>query len=93
MLNRTARALVARNKARRAAADANAAKRGLATAVPRIGDTRVPMSPLEPNSAINYQRIEDNLAVVRQRCVYSVRKKRERAICADALATSGWTAR
>ena len=41
--------------------------RGLATAVPRIGDQKVPMSRLEPNSYINYQRIEDNLAVIRSR--------------------------
>ncbi|KLO16647.1 aconitate hydratase [Schizopora paradoxa] len=41
--------------------------RGLATAAPRIGDTKVSMSRLEPNSYINYQRIEDNLNVVRSR--------------------------
>ena len=40
---------------------------GMATAAPRIGDTKVSMSPLEPNAFINYQRIEDNLAVVRDR--------------------------
>lgn len=40
---------------------------GMATAAPRIGDTKVAMSPLEPNAFINYQRIEDNLAVVRDR--------------------------
>lgn len=43
--------------------------RGLATAAPRIGDTKVPMSRLEPNNYINYQRIEDNLAIVRSRLV------------------------
>lgn len=43
--------------------------RGLATAAPRIGDTKVPMSRLEPNNFINYQRIEDNLAIVRSRSV------------------------
>ncbi len=31
--------------------------RGLATAAPRIGDTKVSMSRLEPNAYINYQRI------------------------------------
>ena len=47
---------------------------GMATVAPRIGDKKVPMSRLEPNSYINYQRIEDNLAVVRQKYVhYSVR--------------------
>lgn len=40
---------------------------GMATAVPRIGDTKVPMSLLEKGAYINYQRIEDNLAIVRQR--------------------------
>jgi aconitate hydratase len=40
---------------------------GMATAVPRIGDTKVPMSLLEKGVYINYQRIEDNLAVVRDR--------------------------
>ncbi|KAF9451562.1 aconitate hydratase [Macrolepiota fuliginosa MF-IS2] len=39
----------------------------MATAAPRIGDTKVPMSLLEPSAYINYQRIEDNLAVVRDR--------------------------
>ena len=42
---------------------------GFATAVPRIGDTKVPMSRLEPNNFINYQRIEDNLQIVRSRFV------------------------
>ncbi|KAH7100518.1 aconitate hydratase [Auriculariales sp. MPI-PUGE-AT-0066] len=41
--------------------------RGLATAAPRIGDTKVAMSNLEEAYFINYQRIEDNLAIVRQR--------------------------
>ncbi|KAG1777975.1 aconitase family-domain-containing protein [Suillus placidus] len=40
---------------------------GMATAAPRIGDTKVPMSLLEKGAYINYQRIEDNLAVVRDR--------------------------
>ncbi|GAB1525373.1 Aconitate hydratase mitochondrial [Rhizoctonia solani] len=41
--------------------------RGVATVTSRIGDKKVPMSPLEPNNYINYQRIEDTLAVVRQK--------------------------
>lgn len=41
--------------------------RRLATVAPRIGDTKVPMSLLEKGVYINYQRIEDNLAVVRER--------------------------
>jgi len=45
------------------------AAKGMATAVPRIGDQKVPMSLLEKGAYINYQRIEDNLAVVRERCV------------------------
>ncbi len=40
---------------------------GMATAAEPIGATKVPMSLLEPNAYINYQRIEDNLAVVRDR--------------------------
>ena len=58
------------NLANRTASALKSAKllaRGFATAAPRIGDTKVSMSRLEPNSYINYQRIEDNLAVVRQR--------------------------
>lgn len=43
--------------------------KGMATAAPRIGDTKVEMSPLEQGNYINYQRIEDNLSVVRSRCV------------------------
>jgi hypothetical protein len=35
----------------------------------RIGDTKLPtVSLLEPGWYINYQRIEDNLAIVRERC-------------------------
>ncbi|KAL8278667.1 hypothetical protein RQP46_008959 [Phenoliferia psychrophenolica] len=41
--------------------------RGLATASKRIGDTKVPMSLFEQDKFINYQRIEDNLVVVRER--------------------------
>lgn len=40
---------------------------GMATAAPRIGDTKVPMSLLEKGAYINYQRIEDNLVIVRDR--------------------------
>ncbi|KAI8990425.1 aconitate hydratase [Trametes punicea] len=40
---------------------------GMATAAEPIGATKVPMSNLEPNAYINYQRIEDNLAIVRDR--------------------------
>ena len=61
------------NIASRAAHAVKSAKRlaaGMATAAPRIGDSKVPMSRLEPNNFINYQRIEDNLAVVRSRSVY-----------------------
>jgi aconitate hydratase len=42
--------------------------RAFATAADRIGDTKVAMSLLEQDRYINYQRIEDNLVVVRQRC-------------------------
>ncbi|GJE91605.1 aconitate hydratase [Phanerochaete sordida] len=40
---------------------------GMATVAEPIGNTKVPMSLLEPKAYINYQRIEDNLAVVRER--------------------------
>ena len=40
---------------------------GMATVTPRIGDTKVPMSLLEKDAYINYQRIEDNLVIVRER--------------------------
>ncbi|KAG6884662.1 hypothetical protein C0993_009186 [Termitomyces sp. T159_Od127] len=39
----------------------------MATAAPRIGDTKVPMSLHEKTAYINYQRIEDNLVIVRNR--------------------------
>jgi hypothetical protein len=42
---------------------------GMATAAPRIGDTKVPMSLLEKGAFINYQRIEDNLVIVRERFI------------------------
>lgn len=45
---------------------------GMATAAPRIGDTKVAMSNLETGKFINYQRIEDNLAIVRQRWLSSL---------------------
>jgi aconitate hydratase len=41
--------------------------KGMASVSERIGDTKVPMSLLEPGAYINYQRIEDNLAIVRDR--------------------------
>jgi aconitate hydratase len=47
------------------------AAKGMATAVPRIGDTKVPMSLFEKDAYINYQRIEDNLAIIRERYVIS----------------------
>lgn len=43
------------------------ASRSLATHAGRIGDEKVEMAPLEKGNYINYQRIEDNLAVVRKR--------------------------
>lgn len=42
----------------------------MATVAEPIGATKVPMSLLEPKAYINYQRIEDNLAIVRERCVW-----------------------
>jgi aconitate hydratase len=44
-------------------------RRRMATAAPKIGDTKVQMSIHEPGRYINYQRIEDNLAIVRKRRV------------------------
>ena len=41
--------------------------KGMASVSERIGDTKVSMSLLETGAYINYQRIEDNLAIVRQR--------------------------
>jgi aconitate hydratase len=55
--NRTAKAVKAIHRA----------AKGMATAAQRIGDTKVPMSLLEKGAFINYQRIEDNLVVVRDR--------------------------
>jgi len=60
MFNIANRAATTRRSVQRAAA-------GMATSA-RIGDTKVPMSLLEPGWHINYQRIEDNLAIVRDRC-------------------------
>jgi aconitate hydratase len=41
--------------------------KGMASVSERIGDTKVPMSLVETGAYINYQRIEDNLAVIRDR--------------------------
>ena len=41
--------------------------KGMASVAERIGDTKVRMSLLETGAFVNYQRIEDNLAVVRER--------------------------
>ncbi len=41
--------------------------KGMASVSERIGDTKVPVSLLESGAYINYQRIEDNLAIVRDR--------------------------
>ncbi|KAF9562098.1 aconitase [Agrocybe pediades] len=60
MLNITNRTAEAVHALRRLA-------KGMATAAPRIGDTKVAMSLLEKNAFINYQRIEDNLVIVRER--------------------------
>ena len=61
MLNIANRTATARRSVQRVTA-------GMATSA-RIGDTKVPMSLLEPGWYINYQRIEDNLVIVRDRCV------------------------
>merc|ERR1711939_329472 len=58
--------MLSRNLSRRAAA-LRPVSRGYASAASRIGDAKVSMSPLEQDKFINYQRIEDNLAVVRKR--------------------------
>ncbi|CAL1698594.1 unnamed protein product [Somion occarium] len=61
MLNLTQRTAAAWRSVQRLAA-------GMATVSDaKIGATKVPMSLLEPNAYINYQRIEDNLAIVRER--------------------------
>ncbi len=41
--------------------------RSMATVQSRIGDQQVEMSNLEKGRFINYQRIEDNLQIVRSR--------------------------
>jgi aconitate hydratase len=41
--------------------------RSMATVQSSIGDKKVPMSNLESGKFVNYQRIEDNLQVVRSR--------------------------
>merc|ERR1711939_1053267 len=58
--------MLSRNLSRRAAA-LRPVSRGYASAASRIGDAKVSMSPLEQDKFINYQRIADNLEVVRQR--------------------------
>ncbi|KAI0791119.1 aconitate hydratase [Abortiporus biennis] len=62
MFNLSGRSATAWKSAKRLAA-------GMATVsdAAKIGATKVPMSLLEPNAYINYQRIEDNLAIVRDR--------------------------
>ena len=60
MLNLTTRSTQAWRSIQRLA-------KGMATVAERIGDTKVSMSLLETGAYINYQRIEDNLAVVRNR--------------------------
>ena len=65
MLNLASKTRAAKRSLQRLAA-------GMATAAEPIGATKVPMSLLEPNAYINYQRIEDNLAVVRDRSVSSL---------------------
>ncbi|KAH8092211.1 aconitate hydratase [Cristinia sonorae] len=61
MLNLSSRTAAAWRSVQRLAA-------GMATVSDaKIGATKVPMSLLEPNAYINYQRIEDNLAIVRER--------------------------
>ncbi|KAI0726033.1 aconitate hydratase [Fomitopsis betulina] len=61
MFNLTSRTASAWRSVQRLAA-------GMATvAEGKIGDKKVAMSLLEPNAYINYQRIEDNLAIVRER--------------------------
>ena len=51
---------------------------GMATVAEPIGATKVPMSLLEPKAYINYQRIEDNLAVIRERFVFFGMRVEER---------------
>lgn len=58
------------NLTSRTACALRAVVKGMATAAPRIGDTKVPMSLLEKGAYINYQRIEDNLLVVRERYLF-----------------------
>jgi aconitate hydratase len=58
------------NLASRTANALRAVAKGMATAVPRIGDTKVPMSLFEKGAYINYQRIEDNILVVRERYLF-----------------------
>ena len=60
MLNLTSRSSQAWRSIQRLA-------KGMASYSDRIGDIKVPMSLLETGAYINYQRIEDNLAIVRDR--------------------------
>ena len=60
MLNLASRSTQAWRSIRRLAKD-------MATVAERIGDTKVSMSLHEPGAYINYQRIEDNLTIVRKR--------------------------
>lgn len=62
------------NKTAKAVKVIHRAVKGMATAAPRIGDTKVPMSLLEKGAYINYQRIEDNLIIVRDRCELQLQK-------------------
>ena len=64
---------------------------GMATVAPRIGDTKVPMSLLEKTAYINYQRIEDNLAIVRERSAPPLRYILSSAL--TILGTLGYAAR
>lgn len=61
---------------------------GMATAAARIGDTKVAMSLLEKGAYINYQRIEDNLEIVRQRCVHKWEIRNTLLICYQTPAPS-----
>lgn len=72
---------------RRACSSSRARLNGRCQAASKIGDTKVAMSNFEPQSYINYQRIEDNLAVVRKRSVWP----REPAEICSLISLSGST--
>jgi len=57
-------------KSANAARAAKSMAAGMATAASPIGDIQVPMSLLEPGKHINYQRIENNLQVIRVKYVF-----------------------